>query len=389
MLGGSYAQLPIIREAKAKGLYVIICDYLPDNPGRHLADEYHNISTTDKQAVLSLAKAVQANFVIAYASDPAAPVAAYVAEQLGLPGNSFQCVQTLAEKDRFRNFLKKHHFNTPQSISLHEDEIQLDRIDELHFPLIVKPTDSSGSKGVVKINHADEFESACQKALVYSRNKRLVIEEFIDTQNEQLHGDGYVLDGKLIFSYLGDHRFNVDVNPFVPYSTTWPSRVPQQTLHEVEKEVQRLISLVGFQNGPINIEARIYRDKIYIMEIGPRNGGNFVPQALKWICNFDMVNALINNLLGKEISYDHIDYGCGAYYVIHSADDGKLKDIMIHDGLKKYIKESHQYIAIGEEVTSFQGSNAAIGILLLQFENTEQMNNLMPRINQYVQVELE
>src|SRR5690606_36413617 len=130
------------------------------------------------------------------------------------------------------------------------------------MPVILKLTDSSGSKGVVKINNIDEFENAASYALSFSRNKRIVIEEFIDTNGEQLHGDGYVVDGKLVFCYLGDHHYDIEVNPFVPYSTTWPSREDSGILQKVEADVQEIISAVEFENGPINIEARIYKGRI-------------------------------------------------------------------------------------------------------------------------------
>ena len=108
MLGGAMQQIPAIKEAKEKGLYVITCDYLPDNPGHKYADEYYNVSTTDKDAVLELAKACNIDGIVAYASDPAAPTAAYVAEKLGLPGNPCESVEILTQKDLFRDFLQKN-----------------------------------------------------------------------------------------------------------------------------------------------------------------------------------------------------------------------------------------------------------------------------------------
>ncbi|MFO7841296.1 MAG: hypothetical protein R6V48_03935, partial [Fidelibacterota bacterium] len=115
-LGAAYAQMPIIREAKNRGWYVITCDYLPDNPGHKLADEYYNVSTTDFEGVLYLAKKVKPDFVLAYASDPAAPTAAWVSEQLGLPNNNYKSVQLLSEKDLFRKFLAQNGFNTPKAV---------------------------------------------------------------------------------------------------------------------------------------------------------------------------------------------------------------------------------------------------------------------------------
>ena len=90
MLGGSLYQTYVIKEAVKMGYYVISCDYLPNNPGHRYAHEYYNISTTDKEAVYKLAKDIQVDGIVAYASDPAAPTAAYVCEKLGLPTSLFR-----------------------------------------------------------------------------------------------------------------------------------------------------------------------------------------------------------------------------------------------------------------------------------------------------------
>ena len=102
-LGGSKFQIPPIVYAKEQGHYVITCDYLPDNPGHAFADEYHNVSTTDQEAVLELAEILKVDGIVAYASDPAAPTQAYVCNKLGLPSNPYDSVEILARKDYFRD----------------------------------------------------------------------------------------------------------------------------------------------------------------------------------------------------------------------------------------------------------------------------------------------
>ena len=94
------------KKSKELGHYVITCDYLPRNPGHKFSDKYYNTSTRDKEKILEIAKENNADGIIAYASDPAAPTAAFVSEKLNLPGNSYNSVNTLARKDLFRNFLK-------------------------------------------------------------------------------------------------------------------------------------------------------------------------------------------------------------------------------------------------------------------------------------------
>jgi len=116
LLGGSAQQVVAIKTAKRLGYYTVLCDFLVDNPGQFYVDKFYLVSTTDKKAVLNVAENEKVDGVLAYASDPAAPTAAYVAEKLGLPTNPYWAVETLCNKDKFRTFLKTNGFK-PSSIS--------------------------------------------------------------------------------------------------------------------------------------------------------------------------------------------------------------------------------------------------------------------------------
>ncbi len=338
---------------------------------------------------MELAKQVKPDFVIAYASDPAAPTAAYVSEQLGLPGNAYKSVQLLSEKDLFRNFLLENGFNTPRSISIIDDN-DISKANLLNFPIIVKPTDSSGSKGVTKVDSSSEIKKAVDYALSFSRNKRAIAEEFIDNSLGDIHGDGFVIDGKLAFSYLGDHIYNSKSNIFNPCGTTWPSKISEKKISQLEQDVDKLIQVSGFSNGPINIEARINKEgKAFIMEIGPRSGGHFVPQAIKYGTGFDMVKAILDSLTSRKIIVTNNNNHSSAYYALHSDDEGVLKSIVFKKELKPYIKEFHQYIHPGEKVYSFQGANAAIGVLLLLFSSQEEMDYYIDNMNKFVEIQIE
>ena len=114
LLGGNYFQMTATKAAKELGCHVISVDYLPDNPAHKYADEYHNVSTTDREAILKLAKELQIDGIVSYASDVSAPTAAYVSEKLGLPGNPLQAVEILTHKDKMREFMETHGFRSPK-----------------------------------------------------------------------------------------------------------------------------------------------------------------------------------------------------------------------------------------------------------------------------------
>ena len=115
LLGGSTQQIPAIEYANEQGYYTVLCDYLADNPGQDYAKKFYCVSTTDKDAILEVAKNEKVDGVVAYASDPAAPTATYVAEKLGLPTNPYKSVEILAFKDKFREYLRENNFNCPKA----------------------------------------------------------------------------------------------------------------------------------------------------------------------------------------------------------------------------------------------------------------------------------
>ena len=165
MLGGSLYQVYAIKEAVKMGYYVITCDYLPNNPGHQYAHEYYNVSTTDKEAVYELAKRLQVDGVVAYASDPAAPTAAYVCEKLGLPTSPYNSVEILSQKDLFRRYLSEHNFNVPKYVGCSSYPEALEQIKNLTLPVMIKPVDSSGSKGINKLTNVDQLKDFIVDAL--------------------------------------------------------------------------------------------------------------------------------------------------------------------------------------------------------------------------------
>ena len=242
LLGGSAQQIVAIETAKRLGYFTVLCDYLSDNPGQYVADKFYLVSTTDKDAVLEVAKNENVDGVLAYASDPAAPTAAYVAEKLGLPGSPYKSVEILCNKDRFRKFLSDNNFCTPKAKGYTDLGNAIDDLKNNYFkyPVIVKPVDSSGSKGVSKIDSIDEENDKLDYAMSFSRSKKIIIEEFVEKFGYQIAGDGLSVNGKLVFRYFANDHFDEKcVNPFVPISASFPYSMPQAVQDKIHGEIQR------------------------------------------------------------------------------------------------------------------------------------------------------
>lgn len=394
MLGGSMQQIPAIKRAKAMGHYVITCDYMPENPGHKYADEFYNVSTTDLEGVFSLAKRLKIDGIVAYASDPAAPTAAYVSEKLGLPGNPFESVKLLTEKDLFREFLKEYGFNTPEACGYSTYEEAIADINRFRFPVMVKPVDSSGSKGVVKVYEKSGIEEAVKEALSYSRGKRFIIEEFIEKKGYQISGDGFSIDGKLVFTSYGNELYSgKGTREYVALGEFWPSLLTVEQKQKVDDELQRLITALGMKTCAYNIEVILDKnDTPYILELGPRNGGSYIPQLIQYATGVDLVEYTIKGALGESCEGLKMTCTTGVWsnYMILSKQTGVFKELHFKEDFKRdNLLNVYCTANVGDKVYAYQNTTHSLGTILFKADTVEEMIEITDNIEKYYQVIVE
>ena len=182
LLGGIRYLLPVIKAAHNQGYYVITADYLPDNIAHKYSDEYVNVSIIDKEAVLKVAREKQIDGIMSFGVDPGVIAASYVQNQMGLPSfGPYESVVILQNKDKFRAFLAENGFNVPWAFGFDSVEGALINKTKFTYPLIVKPTDSAGSKGCTRVDDECNLQSALEYAMKYSIGGSVIVEEFIET----------------------------------------------------------------------------------------------------------------------------------------------------------------------------------------------------------------
>lgn len=394
MLGGSMQQICVIKRAKEMGFYVITCDYLPDNPGHKFADEYYNVSTTDKEAVLDLAKKLNIDGIVAYASDPAAPTAAYVSENLGIPGNPYESVRILTEKDLFRKFLADNGFTTPKANGYTNYNDAKNDIDSFKFPVMVKPVDSSGSKGVVKIYDKSELKMAVDEALSYSRAKRFVVEEFIEKKGYQVSGDGFSVDGKLVFTSYGNELYSgKGTREYVALGEFWPSLLTKEQKEKVDNELQKLITALGMKTSAYNIEVILDKDdNVYILELGPRNGGSYIPQLIEYATGVSLIDYTIKASVGMDCSELKMTETKGFWsnYMILSTKDGNFKELWFDEEFKKNnLLDVYCTYNVGDEVSAYQNTTHSLGTILFKANTLDEMIKITDNIENYYMVVVE
>lgn len=392
ILGGSHSQIPAIKTAKEMGHYVITCDYLEDNPGHQLAHEYYNVSTTDKEAVLSLAKSLKVDGIVCYATDSAAPTAAYVAERLGLPTHPYKSVKILTNKELFRDFQRKNNFHIPKAKGYKTIEEAYADFSSFKMPVMIKPVDSSGSRGVAKIDRIEDLKEKAENALRFSNVKRFIIEEYIENYGYHVGGDGFSIDGRLIFRAFCNEHFpsKESSNPFVPIGSSWPCTMSESIQAKIHNEIQRILSLLNMKTGSYNFDIRIDdKENIYIIEIGPRNGGDLLPEAISYATGINLIEYTIKAALGEECN-DLLMTPTDGYwsiYVLNSQENGTFKGIEIKKDLRELnIVEEELLINVDDSITALNGANDKIGTMILKFTSMDEMLEKMENMDDWVNI---
>lgn len=396
LLGGSHQQVIAIKIAKKLGFRTVLCDYLGDNPGQYVADVFYQVSTTDIAAIEKIAAKEKIDGILAYASDPAALTAAVVAEKHGLPGNPAASVNILSKKHLFREFLRENNYPVPKSesfdTSISKSEL-FARMNLMDFPLVVKPSDSSGSKGVSVVDSLSEAERAVDTAFKQSRNNIIIVEEYINNILPfVIGGDVLVEKGSIVFSGL--MRCLRDTNSkLVPTGEIYPSGLNAVQKNRINELIQDVFNSLNIEFGEFNIEVIIGEDeKPYIIEIGPRAGGNMIPMQLSDALKFDFVEANVCFAMGLPIGKVNSNTANAisfATYVIHSEHKGIYKGINIRPDFESALYRKVMYVKKGQKVDGFSGADKAIGILFFRLEDIEQREEFIQNFSKIITVKVE
>ncbi len=391
LLGGSRFLLPVIKAAKKLGYHTITCDYLPNNIAHKYSDEYSNVSITDKKAVLETARKLRVDGIMSFACDPGVVTAAYVAEQMGLPHcGSYEAVSILQNKWEFRRFLRENGFRVPMAKGYHKMEDALKDVDLFPWPVIVKPVDSAGSKGVVRVDSMAELRKGIEYALAYSHCKEFIIEQFLPRKGHSSDSDSFSIDGELVFTSFSSQRFDDEAaNPYTPAAFSWPASISDGNQGELTGEIQRLLRLLNMRTSIYNIETRECLDgNAYIMECSPRGGGNRLAEMLRYMTGVDLIENAVRAAVGDALIPIRQNPPCGfwAEIILHRRRRGIFGSLWTSDAIAGNIVEQDLWVKQGDMVEGFRGANEAIGTLVLRFDSQERMEEVLAKQDQHVKV---
>lgn len=388
LLNGGHSEIPLIKEAKKLGFFVITTGNKPDLIGHKYADKYIMGDFSDKDAMLEIAKENNVDAVCSSANDFGAISAAYIAEKMGLPGHDpFETALLLHQKDSFKKFARENNLQSPISDSFDSYEDALVNENNYTYPLIVKPVDLTGGKGVSKINSHSEYADAIAKALERSRLHRIVIENFIEGS---YHSFSTFLINKKVVAWFCDNEYSF-VYPFFVDTSAGPADDMDGVKDILIGQAELVAEKLNLVDGIFHMQYVMDKNGVpYIIDITRRCSGDIYTEPVEHSTGIPWAKWIVMAEAGYSAEY-FSERGsqkliCGRHCIM-APKEGIIKDVVIGDEIKGNIYKSLVWWKKGDIV--YNHFTDKQGILFLEYASREEMYDKVTRIKELVKVIVE
>lgn len=372
IIGASYLQEPLIEKAKAMGLETHVFAWAAGDIGEKSADYFYPISIVEKDQILDKCREIGIAGICSIASDLAAITVNYVADKMGLVGNSPECALISTNKHLMREAFEKNGDPSPKSILVTSAK-DLDEIDLL-YPVIVKPTDRSGSRGITKLLDERGLAEAIENAKEQGFEKKALVEEFATGQEYSVE----------CISYHGEHHFlamtkkyTTGAPHFIETGHLEPAPVSEEVLKKVKETVFHALDSLKITDSASHSELKIASDgTVRLIEIGGRMGGDCIGSDLVQLSTgIDFVRAVIQIAMGEAPDLNPIHKGgvASVHYIFGKSD---------YDVLKRLKKEHPEFI-VREEISEechgeITDSGSRYGAFLMRADSIEELEKYLP-----------
>ena len=376
LAGGGYADIPLIQAAQRQGFYVITSGNRAQDPGHQVSDEYRAADFSDPEAMLALATSLAVDAICACCNDFAALSAAYVAEKLGLPGHDpYETAKIIHHKDLYRQFAQQHGIPTPRAESFTDVATATAAVTHFQFPVMIKPVDLTGGKGIVKISSMAEAQPAITNAFNISKSKRIVIEEYVEGSN---HGFTCILrDGKVVFHFSDNEHYYL--NKYMVSAASTPAKVPASAIAALQEQAENIASLLKLKNGIFHVQYILQPDgKPIIIEICRRAPGDLYIKLVEHATGVDYPGWIVKSATGQDLSaLKQVEpRGCFTRHCIMTDRNGVLERIDVDPSVANRIIDQYVWWHRGDKVENYLTHK--FGIVFLKFDD---MNEMLAKTN--------
>lgn len=386
VLGGGHSEIPIILAAKKRGYYVITTGNQVNGLGHRYADEYCVCDFSDKEAILALAKSKQVEGIISGCNDFALLSAAYACEKLGLPGHdSYQTSIILHHKDKYREFASAHNIHTPKAIRCFAKGDISAACTRLRFPVIVKPVDLTGGKGIKKCNNIYEVEAAYDEAIKITREKYIIIEEFITGTN---HGfSAYIQDQRVTFFFADNEQYYL--NKYLVAGASTPTDVNEQALEQLCSDCEKIASTLKLVDGIVHIQFIMSDEGPVIIEICRRAPGDLYIKLVEMATGIDYPGIIVDAELGRKLQKleKRIPHSYWVRHCVMTNTTGTYRCVEIDESIKDMIVDKIIWAKSGEIIENPYLFKA--GIIFLNIPSEQLYREIIPKLNKLIKIRVD
>lgn len=371
IIGASILQLPAIKKAKEMGYYVGVVDYDPNAVGIKFADEFFNVSTIDIDKVAQTAKEFKPEGIMTLATDMPMRSVAQAAKDCGLVGISMDTAIKSTDKGEMIKAFEQNGVEHPWYYIAY-DENDFDKIlDKVSFPCIMKPTDSSGSRGVVLVRNKEDLKNEYSYTKNNSRGGAVIVEEYM--VGSEVSVEVMAVGGTPHVLQVTD-KLTTGAPHFVEMGHSQPSDLGDENVAKIKDLAIRAVKAVGIEDGPAHVEIMLTQDGPKMVELGARMGGDCITTHLVPLSTgIDMIKATIETACGRKPDIEQ-KFEKGSAIRYFDVPNGTIKAI---DGVEEAkaicgVKEISFVKGIGDTAGDIGSSTDRIGFVIAQADSAKE-----------------
>lgn len=381
VMGAGTYQVPLIKKAREMGVYTIVVSIPGKYPGFAFADEICYEDTVDYERILEIAREKQIDGIVTAGTDVAVITIGKVCDELGLTGLSFEAAQIASNKIRMKKKYEEYGVRTARFREVSFEDDMYEKAKELQFPLIFKAVDTSGSRGIIRVDSVDEFEEARSVVRANTRTDYFIIEEFIE--GREFGAQAFVYHGEVKFILPhGDYVFQGDTG--VPIGHFAPYELGDGIIEDAKVQLEKAIEAMGLDNCAINADFILKDDKTYVLELGGRSGATCLAELVSIYYGFDYYEKLVLAALGEDVAFPQEHAVPNASMLLRSDKDGVIRSIENRNEPDNDIYEIQFDYGIGDRVKKFHVGPNRIGHVITKGETldaaVEKLNEALDKI---------
>jgi len=389
IIGAGFGQLPAILKAKEMGLKTVVIDKNPEALGSKHADVFYPIDVLDVKGAIEIAKKHEISGVMTMQTDLPIPTVGAIVDEIGLSGSSLEIAERCSDKILCRLAFKERGVPQPDFGIVSNYEEARNEAERIGYPCVIKAPDSSGSRGVTKVNSEDEINGAVDEAFKYSRKSQILVEEYIT--GLEIGAQGFSINGKCVKVLV--HNDTLSEPPYmVPTGHSFPISLTKEEENSVILATATAVDALGVTDGPTNVDLFVdQNNRPLIIEIGARIGATCLPELVEYYTGISWVEQAINASLGIEVDLNEKIAQPVTAYIIESPKDGILKSYNIPDEVSKHpqVKEVEITAEIGEEVNIFRKGTDRIGKIVVIGDSVENADNIALELINKISIDVE